>query len=81
MSLIQVLFNRCSALRFQNIFLLIDSALPIGESSPFVTDTKQVQEIGLARPITPETPKAEPEQPTHLEQPGQLGVRTSFCLF
>ena len=53
----------------------------MGESSPFVTDTKQVQEMGLARPITPEVQKIEPEQPTHLQQPGQLEVRTLFYCF
>ena len=51
----------------------------MGGSSPIVTDTKQVQEMGLARPITPEAP--EPEQPTYLPQPGKFQVRRLFLLF
>ena len=47
----------------------------MGGSSPIVTDTKQVEEMGLARPIIPEAPKAQPEQPERLK------VRRLFCCF
>ena len=47
--------------------LICNRTLPLGGSGPIVTDATQIQDRGLARPITPQLPKEEPAPPKPIE--------------